>query len=75
MVGMELTKDEVRKQIPVTKFSDEALRKRRKRSINFLMALIKSKITRIRSFPARFILNLSDNNVYHVIAGVLRANQ
>ena len=34
----------------------------------------KSKIARIRTFPARFILNLSDNNVYHVIAGVLRAN-
>ena len=73
-----LIKDEVRKQIPVTKFSDGALRKRREKAekvYKLFNGIDKSKITRIKSFPARFILNLSDNNVECVIAGVLRANQ
>jgi len=73
-----LVKDEVRKQISVTELSDEALRKRMERAekvYKLFNGIGKSKIARIRTFPARFILNLSDNNVYHVIAGVLRANQ
>ena len=73
-----LVKDEVRKQISVTELSDEALRKRMERAekvYKLFNGIGKSKIARIRTFPARFILNLSDNNVYHVIAGILRANQ
>jgi len=73
-----LVKDEARKQISVTELSDEALRKRMERAekvYKLFNGIGKSKIARIRTFPARFILNLSDNNVYHVIAGVLRANQ
>jgi hypothetical protein len=73
-----LVKDEVRKQISVTELSDEALRKRMERAekvYKLFDGIGKSKIARIRTFPARFILNLSDNNVYHVIAGVLKANQ
>ena len=70
--------NEVRKQISITKLSDEALQKRMERAekvYKLFNGIGKSKIARIRTFPARFILNLSDNNVYHVIAGVSRANQ
>ena len=73
-----LVKDEVRKQISVTELSDEALRKRRGRSekaYKLFNSISKSKIERIRSFPTRSILNLSDTNVDCVIAGVLRAEQ
>jgi hypothetical protein len=69
-----LVKDEVRKQISVTELSDEALRKRMervKKVYKLFNGIGKSKIARIRTFPARFILNLSDNNVYHVIANIL----
>ena len=73
-----LVEEEVRKQIPETKFSDEALRRRRGRAekvYKLFNSIGKTKIERIRSFPARFILNLSDNNVNRVIAEVLRAKR
>ncbi|CAB5378584.1 unnamed protein product [Rhizophagus irregularis] len=73
-----LIEEEVRKQIPETKFSNEALRRRRGRAekvYKLFNSISKTKIERIRSFPARFILNLSDNNVNRVIAEVLRAEQ
>jgi len=71
-----LVKEEVRKQIPETKFSDDALRKRMERAgkvYKLFNSIGRTKIARIRSFPARSILNLSDSNVDRVIAGVLRA--
>ncbi len=73
-----LIKNEVRKQISVTELSDKALRKRIERAekvYKLFNGIGKSKIVRIRTFSAKFILNLSDNNVYYVIAGILRANQ
>ncbi|PKC01197.1 hypothetical protein RhiirA5_457077 [Rhizophagus irregularis] len=71
-----LVEEEVRKQIPKTKFSDEALQKKRGRfekAYILFNSIGKSKIERIRSFFERSILNLSDTNVDCVIAGVLRA--
>ena len=41
----------------------------------FFNSIGRTKIARIRSFPARSILNLSDSNVDRVIAGVLRAER
>ena len=73
-----LVEEEVRKQILETKFSDEALRRRRGRAekvYKLFNSIGKTKIERIRSFPARSILNLSDNNVNRVIAEVLRAER
>jgi hypothetical protein len=70
--------EEVRKQISETKFSDEALRRRRGRAekvYKLFNSISKTKIERIRFFPMRFILNLSDNNVNHIIAEVLRAER
>jgi hypothetical protein len=73
-----LVKEEVRKQIPETKFSDDALRKRMERAgkvYKLFNSIGRTKIARIRSFPARSILNLSDSNVDRVLAGVLRAER
>ncbi|GES96959.1 hypothetical protein GLOIN_2v1479550 [Rhizophagus clarus] len=73
-----LVKEEVRKQIPKTKFSDDALRKRMERAgkvYKLFNSIGRTKIAQIRSFPARSILNLSDSNVDRVLAGVLRAEQ
>ncbi|PKB96903.1 hypothetical protein RhiirA5_434053 [Rhizophagus irregularis] len=65
-----LVEEKVRKQIPETKFSNEALRRRRgaEKVYKLFNSIGKTKIERIRSFLARFILNLSDNNVNRVIA-------
>ncbi|CAG8853284.1 26840_t:CDS:1, partial [Gigaspora margarita] len=68
-----LVNDEVRNEIPKIKFTDDALRKRRERAekVYKLFTAIggKTKISRIKSFPARSILNLSKENVNHIIVG------
>ncbi|GES88401.1 hypothetical protein GLOIN_2v1511284 [Rhizophagus clarus] len=73
-----LVKEEVRKQISETKFSDDALRKKMERAgkvYKLFNSIGRTKIAQIRSFPARSILNMSDSNVDHVFAGVLRAER
>ncbi|CAG8817859.1 21659_t:CDS:2, partial [Gigaspora margarita] len=64
-------KDEVRKEIPETKLSDNALRKRieRARKIHRIFnAIAKEKIVHIVSTPSGLILNLTGDDTDYVIA-------
>ncbi|CAG8849145.1 27094_t:CDS:2, partial [Gigaspora margarita] len=66
-----LVKSEVRKEIPETKLSDDALRKRmeRARKIHRIFnAIGKEKIERIASTPPGLILNLTGDDTDYVIA-------
>ncbi|CAG8845689.1 14137_t:CDS:1, partial [Gigaspora margarita] len=68
---------EVRKKIPETKLSDDALRKRmeRARKIHRIFnAIGKEKIVRIASTPPGLILNLTGYDTDYVIAEVLKHN-
>ncbi|KAF0484859.1 hypothetical protein F8M41_022899 [Gigaspora margarita] len=72
-----LVKSEVRKEIPETKLSDDALRKRMKRAQKIhriFNAIGKEKIVRIASTPPGLILNLTGDDTDYVIAEVLKHN-
>ncbi|GBB94286.1 hypothetical protein RclHR1_23230008 [Rhizophagus clarus] len=70
-----LVKSEVRKEIPETKFSDDALKKRMERArkmFRIFNTIGKEKIARVKSIPPGFILNLTQDDIDYVIAKVLK---
>ncbi|GBB86370.1 hypothetical protein RclHR1_12800002 [Rhizophagus clarus] len=70
-----LVKSEVRKEIPETKFSDDALKKRMERArkmFRIFNTIGKEKIARVKSIPPGFILNLTVDDTDYVIAEVLK---
>ena len=72
-----MVKDEVRNPIPERKITDDALRKRMERSRKAYKpfnAIVKEKIGRIIFFSPSSILNLTLNDIDHVIAEILTGN-
>ncbi|CAG8546643.1 29710_t:CDS:2 [Gigaspora margarita] len=70
-----LVKSEVREAIPEAKCSDEALRKRMERSekvYKLFNSIGKEKISRIKSTPPGFILNLTKDEKDYVMAEILK---
>ncbi|CAG8850043.1 30804_t:CDS:2, partial [Gigaspora margarita] len=70
-----LVKSEVRKAIPEAKCSDEALRKRIERSekvYKLFNSIGKENISRIKSIPPGFILNLTKDEKDYVMAEILK---
>ncbi|GES95235.1 hypothetical protein GLOIN_2v1598305 [Rhizophagus clarus] len=70
-----LVKSEVRKEIPETKFSDDALKKRMERAqkmFRIFDTIGKEKIARVKLTPPSFILNLTVDDTDYVIAKVLK---
>ena len=72
-----MVKSKVRKEIPETKFSDDALKKRMERArkmFRIFDTIGKEKIARVKTIPPGFILNLTvDADTDYVIAEVLKA--
>ncbi|RIA91885.1 hypothetical protein C1645_821434 [Glomus cerebriforme] len=69
-----IVKKEVRKAIPETKCSDEALRKRTERSkkmYKLFNSIGKEKIARIRSIPPSYVLNITKDETKYVMAEIL----
>ncbi|CAG8807008.1 26746_t:CDS:2, partial [Gigaspora margarita] len=70
-----LVKSKVRKVIPEAKCSDEALQKRMERSekiYKLFNSIGKEKISRIKSIPPGFILNLTKDKKNYVMAKILK---
>ena len=72
-----MVKSEVRKEIPETKFSDDALKKRMERArkmFRIFGTIGKEKIAQVKSIPPYFILNLTVDDTDYVIAEVLKGS-
>jgi hypothetical protein len=70
-----LVNSEVRKEIPETKFSDDALKRRMKRArkmFRIFDTIGKEKIAWVKLTPPDFILNLTVDDTDYVIAEVLK---
>ncbi|PKY57119.1 hypothetical protein RhiirA4_428747 [Rhizophagus irregularis] len=68
-----LVKNEVRKEISETKFSDDALKKRMERAqkmFRIFNTIGKGKIARVKSTPPGFVLNLTVDESNYIIAEV-----
>jgi hypothetical protein len=68
-----IVKKEVRKAIPETKCSDEALRKRTERSkkmYKLFNTIGKERIARIRSIPPSYVLNITKDETKYVMAEI-----